>query len=176
MPDSLPRLSDLDFQPFLVEGAIAPDLQGKIGLYAIFDTERVLQLVDYSRDVALSLQQHLVRQPQQCHWLKVHCIDRPSRSLLEELRAAWLAEYGSTPPGNGEQREAWHAPIDVRPAMTAAERASYAASDELSQSKLLKQVARRVEAEVIAVLRSRGATLELRFNPKLKEQGLLDLK
>ncbi len=176
MPASQPHLSSLDFLPYLDSGAIPAVVQGKIGLYAIFDAERRLQLVDYSRDVSLSLRQHLVRQPQQCHWLKVHTIERPSRAVLEELRAAWLAEYGELPPGNGDQRVAWHDPIDAKPAMTEAEQADYAAADDLGRAKLLKKIARRVEAERVAALQARGATLELRFNPKLKEQGLLDLK
>ena len=42
--------------------------------------------------------------------------------------------------------------------------------------KLLKQVARRVEETILAKLQQRGVTTEIRFSPKLKEQGLLDLK
>jgi hypothetical protein len=37
-------------------------------------------------------------------------------------------------------------------------------------------VARRVEEEILAVLRERGINTQVRFNPKLKEGGLLDLK
>ncbi len=176
MPASSPRLWDLDFQPLVVDGTIAPHLRGKIGLYAIFDAAQALQLVAYSRDVALSVAQHLVRQPQACYWLKVHCLERPSRSVLEQLQADWLAESGGLPPGHGAQAAAWRDPIDVKPAMTAEEQARYAASDDLERGKLLKVIARRVEAERVQALRSRGVTMELRFNPKLKEQGLLDLK
>jgi hypothetical protein len=41
---------------------------------------------------------------------------------------------------------------------------------------LLKQVARRIEETILTKLQARGVTAEIRFNPKLKEQGLLDLK
>jgi hypothetical protein len=44
------------------------------------------------------------------------------------------------------------------------------------QIKLLKQVSRRVEAQILEALKSRGVQTEIRFNPKLKENGLLDLK
>jgi hypothetical protein len=37
-------------------------------------------------------------------------------------------------------------------------------------------VARRLENEIQSQLKARGVTMEIRFNPKLKEQGLLDLK
>jgi len=48
--------------------------------------------------------------------------------------------------------------------------------DELGQRKLLKQVARRVEASILADLESRGVTIPLRFDPKLKDDGKLNLK
>lgn len=61
--------------------------------------------------------------------------------------------------------------------MTPEEQSNYAnALDELTQMKLLKNVARRVEAEILAVLEQRGLRMQIRFNPKLKETGLLDLK
>jgi hypothetical protein len=46
----------------------------------------------------------------------------------------------------------------------------------MAQIKIIKNVARRVEAEIIAVLEVRGLQTQIRFNPKLKENGLLDLK
>ncbi|NJO19986.1 MAG: GIY-YIG nuclease family protein, partial [Spirulinaceae cyanobacterium RM2_2_10] len=154
MTPAPPQLSQLEFLPYLEDGLIPAALHGKIGLYAIFAADKTLQLVDYSRDIALSLRQHLVRQPQHCYWLKAHIIERPSRAVLQDLQAAWLAENGATPPGNGEQQAAWHEPIDVKPLLTDAEQAAYATSDELGQSKLLKQVARRIEAERVELLRS----------------------
>lgn len=50
------------------------------------------------------------------------------------------------------------------------------AIDELGKSKVLKNVARRVEEEILAVLKARGVNTQIRFNPKLKESGFLDLK
>jgi len=62
--------------------------------------------------------------------------------------------------------------------MTAAEVASYEGivADEIAKDKLLKNVARRVENEILSQLKARGVTEEIRFNPKLKTSGLLDLK
>jgi hypothetical protein len=44
------------------------------------------------------------------------------------------------------------------------------------QSKILKNAARRVESQILSELESRGVQMQIRFNPKLKEKGLLDLK
>jgi hypothetical protein len=174
----MPSLSSLEFVPYLDDRGLLPDqFQGKVGVYAIYDVAQVLNYIGYSRDVYLSLKQHLVRQPQSCYWVRVATCDRPSRTLLEEIRDSWIVENGATPIGNGPDQSLWNQPIDVKQCMTAAEHLAYeTAVDEFSQSKVLKQVARRVEAELLGHLGDRGVQEELRFNPKMKEEGLLDLK
>jgi hypothetical protein len=170
-------LTELEFISFLDDQGMIPlQFSGKIGVYAIFDQDKVLQFVGYSRDISLSLQQHLVRQPQRCYWLKVQTIDRPSRTILEEIRSTWIAENGSVPVGNGADEALWNQAIDAKTQMTPEEQAAYTASDDLGKTKLLKRVARRVEAEVLSMLADRGVQLQLRFDPKLKEEGLLALK
>lgn len=173
----IPALSSLEFLSYLDNnGLIAEGLQNKIGVYAIFDRDKILQFVGYSRDIYLSLRQHLVRQSEACYWLKLQTIDRPNRTILEEMRKAWIAENGSVPVGNGADEAKWNQPIDIRSNMTVQEQQEYNDNDELGQMKLLKKIARRVETEIQAQLKNRGVEEEIRFNPKLKEQGLLDLK
>jgi hypothetical protein len=170
-------LASLEFLPYLNEnGETTEQFLGKVGVYAIFDQAKTLQFIGYSRDVALSLKQHLVRSPEGCYWLKVQTIDRPSRTILEEMRTAWITENGSTPIGNGAEEAKWNQPIDAKAKMTDDEKNAYAATDEMGKIKALKQVARRVEAEVLATLEKRGVKMQIRFDPKLKEEGLLGLK
>ncbi|MEH2247146.1 GIY-YIG nuclease family protein [Nostoc sp.] len=177
---NLSSLATLEYIPYIDDrGQLPEQFQGKIGVYAIFNQEKVLQFVGYSRDVYLSLKQHLVRQPQQSYWVKVQTIERPSRTILENIENAWIAENGSVPWGNGENKEKWTNPIDVKVVMTPEEQAKYQnpANDELAQIKIIKNVARRVEAEIsMQLLEGRGLQMQIRFNPKLKEEGLLDLK
>jgi hypothetical protein len=170
-------LTDIDYIPYLDEtGNLPESLQGKIGIYAIFDQDKTLQLVNYSRDIYLSLKQHLVRQPKSCHWLKVQTIDSPNRTQLENIRNTWIEENGTIPAGNGADEAVWNQPIDAKLAMTDEEQESFGKGDGIMQVKLLKQVARRVEAQILEELKTRGVQTEIRFNPKLKENGLLDLK
>ena len=172
-----PSLADLEYLPYLDgSGSIDEAMQGKIGVYSIFDGDRQMQYVGYSRDVYLSLKQHLIRQPQSCYWYKVQTIDRPSRKILDEISTAWIAENGTTPVGNAADKSLWTEPIDANPAMTEEEKAQYQQSEEVKQIKIRKKVARRVEAQIIEQLSDRGAKIDFRFNPKLKEKGLLDLK
>lgn len=172
-------LASLDFIPYVNgEGLLPEQLSAQVGTYAIFSEDQTLKYVGYSRDIYLSLKQHLIRQPNACHWLKVQTIDRPSRTILEQIRDAWIAENGSLPQGNGLEQPQWEQAIDVRVAMTPEEQTNYynAGIDEATQQKVLKNAARRIEAEILAVLESRQIQEPLRFNPKLKDQGLLDLK
>ena len=173
---ALSPLADLPFCPYLNhEGGLPTDLQRQIGIYAIFDRDQSLRYVGYSRDVYQSLKQHLVRQPEACWWYKLQAIDRPSRSTLEAWRQAWITESGdfSLSP---EEEAAWADAIDAKQTMTAAEQSEYVALGEIEQIKYLKKVARRLEAQIVKTLETRGVKMDLRFNPKLKEEGLLDLK
>lgn len=173
----IPSITALEYIPYLDDtGNLPEQLSGKIGIYAIFDQEKNLQFVSYSRDIYLSVKQHLVRQPKSCYWLKVQTIDRPNRTMLENIRDAWIAENGVKPVGNDADEAIWTQPIDAKTSMTEEDKQSYEKGDELMQMKLLKNVARRVEAEILEDLKSRGVQTEIRFNPKLKENGLLDLK
>ncbi|MBW4466194.1 MAG: GIY-YIG nuclease family protein [Pegethrix bostrychoides GSE-TBD4-15B] len=174
---SAPSLAELEFLPVLDADGLMPDtFDGKVGVYAIFDAAKILQYVGYSRDVSLSLKQHLVRQPQSCYWFKVQTIDRPSRSILEATRDAWIGENGAVPLGNAAAADLWNQPIDAKPRMTTAEQTAYESSDEPGKIKALKQVARRIEIEVMQDLEARGVKLPIRFDPKAKESGLLNLK
>lgn len=173
----IPTLNSLEYLSYLDDnGIINEELQSKIGVYAIFNQEKSLQYVGYSRDIYLSLKQHLVRQPDNCYWLKYQIINRPSRSLLEDMRQAWIQENGTIPVGNDSEESAWTQPIDAKLTMTETEQQDLQKTDELGKIKLLKNAARRVQAELEQRLQKRGVTMQIRFNPKLKEKGLLDLK
>lgn len=173
---NLPALSDLDFLPFLNdEGYVQPKLMGQVGTYAIFNQNQALEYIGYSRDVHLSLKQHLVRRPDHCYWVKAQCIERPDRTLLEQIRQHWIGEAG-IPPGNDGDRPLWEQAIDIRPWLSQEEQEAYSNLDDLGQQKFLKQAARRREAEIFAQLARRSVQEPLRFNPKLKDAGLLDLK
>ncbi|MEO1353939.1 MAG: GIY-YIG nuclease family protein [Cyanobacteria bacterium J06635_15] len=174
---SIPTLASLKAIPYLTESGQIPDVfEGKVGIYAIYDESHTLQYIGFSRDAAIGLKQHLVRKHDACYWVKFQAIERPSRTLLEGIRNSWIAENGSVPPGNAEERTAWEKPIDAKQQMTEEERISIEKADGADEIKLMKNVARRVQADVLEQLKARGVNMELRFNPKLKEDGLLDLK
>ncbi|MGJ3247692.1 MAG: GIY-YIG nuclease family protein [Elainellaceae cyanobacterium] len=171
-------LSALDYLPYIsADGQLPEQFASKVGIYAIYDQGKCLQFVGYSRDIFMSLQQHLVRCPNQCYWIKVETVARPSRTLLETIRDAWITENGLIPSGNLSHETQWTQPIDIKLEMTAEECAEcQGAANEADYAKTLKKIARRVEARILAVLHDRGLKTPIRFDPKLKEQGLLNVK
>lgn len=175
--NEIPSLASLEYLAYLDEnGKINEEVAGKIGVYAIFDREKKLQYTGYSRDIYLSLKQHLVRKIDNCYWVKISSIDKPNRKILEEICQVWREENGSIPPGNSSEIKAWTEAIDCKSSMSTAEKEEYENSDENERIKLLKKIARKVETQIKERLKTRGVETEIRFNPKLKEKGLLDLK
>eukprot|EP00475_Leptophrys_vorax_P009201 TRINITY_DN16078_c0_g1_i1.p1 TRINITY_DN16078_c0_g1~~TRINITY_DN16078_c0_g1_i1.p1 ORF type:complete len:307 (-),score=0.66 TRINITY_DN16078_c0_g1_i1:30-926(-) len=178
----IPRLADLPWVPYLTaEGLITDCTQegAKASVYGIFDQDKVLQYIGVSRQVYQSMRLHFARVPTQCHWVKATHIARPSKAALEAIRDAWAAENGGRPAGNdeGAEQQRWENPVDCKPLMTEEEKTAVAqAAPGPPKAKALKQVARRVERELEAAFQARQCTEVLRFDPKLKEEALLDLK
>lgn len=172
-----PTLQELPFLPYLEQtGNINPELEGKMGIYAIFAQGKTLQYIGYSRNLYLSLKQHLVRQTDACVWLKIHRCHRPQRSILEATKQNWLEENQTIPLGNSAHENLWTQPINAKLTMSETEKEEYQQQDDIGKIQLLKQIARRLEESIKVKLQEKGVTMEIRFNPKLKEQGLLDLK
>lgn len=173
-------LEQLEFLPYIDNEGLLPQMfQGQIGVYAIFDQEKVLRFVGYSRDIYQSLKQHLLRQPGLCYWLKAQTVKRPNRQLLEDTKRAWIQEWSSYATITyAAQEEEWSLPLDIKPLMSPEEIKDYEnpAYDDTAREKVLKQAVRRVEQEIFNILATRGLQEPLRANPKLKEKGLLDLK
>ena len=102
------------------------------GVYAVFDAEKRLQLVSYSRNVVLALRAHLAQAgPARAAWVRVMVFANKamcSRANLEAQAAAWLRDSGEgLPPGNGPEAALWGAPASqaAEEAMTPAERAAF---------------------------------------------------
>lgn len=177
MAAPLPDLAALPLCPFLTPtGELDKGTEKQIGVYAIFDQSRTLQYVGYSRNIAVSLLQHLVRQPEGCYWFAVFVIERPDRQLLSQIQGHWLASQAELPPGNGQAQSAWGESLNVLEHLTPEEATAIAHCDASDKPKLLKTIARRLEAEQLAKLKARGVTQPIRFDPKLKEQGRLEVK
>lgn len=178
--EEIPSLEDLELVPFIVDGSVSDcgaSKSTRASVYAVYDKEEKLVHVGKSRDAQHSLRTILARQPDLSYYFKVHHATKPSRSFLDLVTEAWASPEVEGNDG-GEGQKAWEAPMDVKPLMTEEDKADFAKAKERGKPDMaLKKVARRFEAEKVAKLKERGLTAEeFKFDPKLKGDGLLDIK
>mmetsp|Transcript_11180 Transcript_11180/g.34248 ORF Transcript_11180/g.34248 Transcript_11180/m.34248 type:complete len:134 (+) Transcript_11180:3-404(+) len=121
----------------------------------------------------------LVRIPAPCHYFKVFNVAKPSRRAFDEMIDAWFRELGERPAGNSspDSQNRWENAIDVRHVEhTEEEKEALANMDVTTESKVLKKICRRVQANIEGRLKERNVKESLRFDPKLKDKGLLDIQ
>ena len=176
---ALPSLEMLPLEPFIEDGKIRDPGVGpktKASVFAVYDKDTTLQYVGKSRDAQQSLRTILVRQPDLCYSFKVFHVEKPSRSFLEQVAEKWI--LAGAPKGNdgGDIQKTWEAPFDVKPLMTSEDIKDYEVKKLRGKEGLaLKAVCRRFEADKKSILLDRGLTESIKFDAKLKGQGLLDL-
>ncbi|MCY7321445.1 MAG: GIY-YIG nuclease family protein [Phormidesmis sp. CAN_BIN36] len=98
------------------------------GVYAVFDRDRQLQYVGYSRNVPLSLSGHVTQVGEHtCAFLRLKTFKFPKREEMEQLRDAWITENGKVPSGNGDESDRWASTIGeaAKLVMSAADREAY---------------------------------------------------
>lgn len=174
-------LESLPYYPYLDERGFLTfqDDWGKVSVYAIYDAKYRLQYIGISRDTRTSLLLHLIRMPALCYYFKFQSFSKPSRTILNQVRETWIKEMSDCPPiGNSDAtlQERWEGPIDIRRHgwLTTEEQQSIQETDENNLPKILKQICRRVQKEIEKQLAERNVQEVIRFDPKLKEKGLLD--
>ena len=181
--EPIPSLNDLTLFSYLTEDGIIQqvpmDRKIRASVYAIYDDKKILQYVGISRNVNQSLRLHLARCPELTYYYRVHHITKPSKAVLELTKEAWILEGGPHVPGNKDDtlQERWEKPLDVMPTLTEEDKELIATTRDRGrpEESAIKKIARRHEAKKVEILEGRGCTENLRFDPKLKGKGLLDL-
>lgn len=180
-------LSGRDLLPVICsDGTIAdPSMIGRVGVFAIFDAEQNLVYVGISRDCGTSLRKCLARKPLLCWYYTAEYVSRPSRAAMEALSSKWIAEWenthGTSVPGcdGGVEQEKWESAINVRGphvVLSEDEKISLDDAEGSDLPKILRGICRRVQDEIEETLRSRGLKENLKFAPKMKGNGLLDVE
>jgi hypothetical protein len=110
------------------------------GVYAVLDADRCTQYIGYSRNILLSFNSHIATNgKEKCAFVRVQTFKFPKREEMEKLRDTWIAEIGSIPPGNGEEKAMWASTVGeaARSVMSAEEQKAY----EEKKLKLRKAMA-----------------------------------
>ena len=147
-----------------------------------------LMYVGVTRNASTTLRSIVSRVPQllsERTVFKVVHVRRPSKSLLDAARLQWINEAkqeGNTGESSAavdnriDMLEMWEKPLECFPLMTTDEKQAIdAATNVLAKDRLTKEACRRIEAGLKKHLEEIGVTEKLRYDPKLKARGLLDL-
>jgi hypothetical protein len=96
-------LADLPLLP-VQELSRKPERWERTGAYAVFDEERTLRYVGYTKNVLAKLQVHRKLQPSLCRYFKTYFPTRGSQEatpdFLESVLCDWIRENGRVPSGN----------------------------------------------------------------------------
>jgi hypothetical protein len=102
-------LTDLPLLP-ITEISRKPERWERVGAYAIFDEDRTLQYVGYTKNVLTKLELHRKLQPSLCRYFKVFLPPpgtmQSEPDALESVLCDWIQENGRVPTGN-YQPERW---------------------------------------------------------------------
>ena len=96
----------------------------RASVYAIYDESQSIQYVGVTRAINASLRLHLGRKPEATYFVKTYHMERPNRSLLDAIKAAWVESSGGNVPGtdDGPEQKLWEGALECFPLMTAEER------------------------------------------------------
>eukprot|EP00271_Cylindrocystis_brebissonii_P016482 TRINITY_DN4012_c0_g1_i2.p1 TRINITY_DN4012_c0_g1~~TRINITY_DN4012_c0_g1_i2.p1 ORF type:complete len:471 (+),score=118.13 TRINITY_DN4012_c0_g1_i2:152-1414(+) len=160
----LPVLVELPLITFISnQGRINPPVEPntQATVFAIFDQNKKLQYVGFSKDVRNSLRTLMARRPELCYFYKLANLEALDQERMLNIRSQWFSEVGLPPPGNADQvqRDQWEKAVD---AGSISERGREAAAK--SKAKTLQQM-----------MRDRGLKEEMVYDPVLLEQGKCDV-
>lgn len=145
------------------EGRIQPieDPEAVASVFSIFDRNKKIQYIGFSKDLKNSLRTLMGRRPELCYYYRTQNLTSFDQELMIAIRQQWIDEVGSTPPGNSspKDRAQWEQPAL---ASSISERGRAAAA--ASKAKTMLQM-----------MRDRGVKEEMIYDPVLLEQGKLNI-
>lgn len=118
--------------------------QPPVGVFALYDEDKVLQYVSYSRNITLSVKSVMERVGKEsCGFVRNMVFQNAAmqtRQAMEEQQQRWIEENGSVPLGNGSEREKWSVGFDVN-AMSQSEKDEY----DGKKSKMVAAMGQRMD-------------------------------
>lgn len=145
------------------QGRIQPleDPETVASVFAVYDRNKKIQYIGFSKDLRNSLRTLMGRRPELCYYYKTQNLKAFDQELMIAIRQQWIDEVGSTPPGlsSSSDRAQWEQPVLAN---SISERGKAAAA--VSKAKTMQQM-----------MHDRGIKEEMIYDPVLLEQGKLNL-
>ena len=100
---------------------------------------------------------------------------------MEGIVKDWMKEVQKEVKGNdgGREQHLWENPVDVLGGdveLKEEEKGWLKELQDVDRPRVMKKICRRVQREIEEVLKERGCKEVLKFAPKLKNKGLLDIE
>eukprot|EP01024_Parvocaulis_polyphysoides_P067220 TRINITY_DN7986_c0_g3_i2.p1 TRINITY_DN7986_c0_g3~~TRINITY_DN7986_c0_g3_i2.p1 ORF type:complete len:405 (-),score=70.97 TRINITY_DN7986_c0_g3_i2:1112-2263(-) len=158
------KLSDLPLASILNQtGYIMPEIQEdtQAAIFAIFDKDKKLQFVGFSKDVGESLRKVFTRRPDKAYFYKLFEFKELNQEEMGKVRDGWFEEVGGPPIGNriGMERDAWSNPVDA---------------GALS-SRANRQAAEEKAKDLYKLIKSRGCNENFIANVDLLDEGKVEM-
>jgi hypothetical protein len=102
-------LASLDLCPVITQqGLVQPDVpEGTAAtVFAIYDNDKRLQYVGFSKDLRSSLRTVLGRRPDRAHQYRALHFPKLDQEAMVAVRTAWFEENSGPPPGNKRESPA----------------------------------------------------------------------
>eukprot|EP01025_Chloroclados_australasicus_P037403 TRINITY_DN3818_c0_g1_i1.p1 TRINITY_DN3818_c0_g1~~TRINITY_DN3818_c0_g1_i1.p1 ORF type:complete len:378 (-),score=40.64 TRINITY_DN3818_c0_g1_i1:469-1602(-) len=158
------NLADLSLNSIVnQQGYIMPsvqeDTQGAV--FAVFDKEKRLQFVGFSKDLAESLRKVFTRRPDKAFFYKFTQFKEINQEEMIKVRDGWFEEAGGPPVGNriAMERDAWSQPVDAGALSTRAKR----------------QAAEEKVKDLMRIIKSRGCNEHFVPNAELLDNGQVEM-
>jgi len=139
-----PVLADVPLLPFISEkGRVMPQVLDRAAatVFAVFNEDKEIQYVGFSKDIRNTLRTVLGRQPDLCHYFKTWDLDSVDQKRMLKCRQEWIKEAGQPKGQSTSEAQMWQA---------SAEQSSVAAATELAKSTLDKLRARGLKESFVA--------------------------
>ncbi|KAG6541799.1 hypothetical protein Mapa_016814 [Marchantia paleacea] len=159
-----PCLNDIPLTQYInQQGRIQPlvEKSTKASVFAIFDQNKKIQYIGFSRDVRNSLRTLMGRRPTLCYYYKLYNLDSLDQQRMLSCRQQWVSELGLPPVGNADpvQKNLWEQASD---AGSISERGRQAAATSMAKSFL-------------QTMAERGLKEEMVYDPELLAAGKCDV-
>ncbi|KAL2610401.1 hypothetical protein R1flu_028974 [Riccia fluitans] len=149
--ETIPSLNDLPLIQYInQQGRIQPPVEKttKATVFAIFDENKKIQFIGFSKDARNSLRTLMGRRPTLCYYYKLYNLDSLDQQKMLACRQQWVSELGLPPVGNGDpvQKNLWEQAAD---AGSISERGREAAATSMAKSFLQTMAERGLKEEMI---------------------------
>lgn len=157
-----PSLESLSMSPMIdTKGWVQPVEEDgtEATVFAVYDQDKTLQYIGFSKDLRNSLRTILFRRPSKAFFYRALNLPRLDQKEMLAIREQWVQEVGTSPPGLGAEMKLWQIPVEGGAISNRGRRGA----------------AENRTKEILSALSSRGLKELFEVNQELLDEGQCDV-